>query len=324
MKLQHLALAGCTLALGLLACSFAGGSPSERAKATLPAAAEVTAAGPTETAAPVQAPTLIPTLAGMPPQSNAAEVRPPERRDELTRLSALLDFQLTGLHGAVLGQIIDYIVNTCETYVIYAVVEPAADLNFKPGSLLMIPFEAATINSGILDAEARTLALSLAPGNLTAAPVFPAPLTLYPIEWEASVRAYWRQVVRVGALHSECRAGNSTAANAVHKIGYARELLAAEIKDGNQNVLGTVREAILVPESGKLGFYVVELAGSGELVLLPLGKSNIPEAALQPGSTLELVLLADNNQLLQAPRLASLEEAASASTQNTARQYWGQ
>jgi hypothetical protein len=124
-------------------------------------------------------------------------------------------------------------------------------------------------------------------------------------------------------LHSECKAGGSDSANAVHKIAYATQLLGADLKDFNQNQLGTVLEAVLEPESGKLGFYVVELVDSQGLVLVPLGKTNIPEAALAPGQTIELVLLGESGQLFGAPRLGSVGEASNAQTQGTARQYWG-
>jgi hypothetical protein len=309
------------LALALLACQLGGASPG--------ASPEPTATGPTAataaaeaTAAPGEA-EPIPTVDGFPPQTNAAVIQPDDRREELTRLSTLLDFNLTGLHQSPLGVITDYVINTCETYIIYMLVEPAVGLDVEPGQRLVVPYEAVTINNGIVDAEAESVALHLAPGDLAGAPAFPDPLVLYPITWEDSVRGFWREQVRIGKLHSACQAGNSTPENAIYKIAYARQLLVAELKDGNQNLLGAVREAILEPSTGKLGFYVIELTGGG-LVLVPLARTNIPEFALEPGATIELVLLAENSQLAGAPRLSSLEEAASQAAQNTARGYWGQ
>lgn len=258
----------------------------------------------------------IPTLEGKPPQTNAAEIRPPERREELTRLTALLDYQVTGLEGSALGKVVEYIINTCETYIIYFLVEPTGELGVEPGHQLMIPFEAVTINSGILDAEHKTIALYLAPAQVAAAPAFANPLPLFPNTWEESVRAYWKNPVRIGKLSSECGTFG------IQKIAYSRQLLGAELKDFNQNVLGTVREAILEPESGKLGFYVVELKNDQSFVLVPLGKTNIPEEALEPGNTFALVLLTENATLLSAPRITSMDEATSAEAQNTARQYW--
>ncbi len=315
---------GLLLVLGL-ACQQTSASratpgadeTAEVAASEMPVASE----GPAATQAEAG---VIATVDGMPPQSSAATLQQPERRAELTRLSGLLDYQVTGFQGSALGQITDYIVNTCETYVIYMLVKPDAALNLPDESRLVIPYEAVTINSGILNAETKAIALSLAPGNLTAAPTVTDPLTLFPIEWEAGARDYWSKVVRVGKLASNCRAGNSSVENAIYKIAYARQLLVAELKDGNGVHLGTVVEAVLAPETGKLGFYVVELPDSQGMVLLPLGKSNIPKEALVPGSTIELVLLADNGQLAGAPRVASVEEANTDAAQNTARAYWGQ
>jgi hypothetical protein len=109
----------------------------------------------------------------------------------------------------------------------------------------------------------------------------------------------------------------------IQKIAYSRQLLSAELKDFNHNVLGVVREAILEPESGKLGFYVVELTDNQRLVMVPLGKTNIPEVALQPGGTFELVLLTKNEVLLNAPQIDSIDQATSAQMQKIAREYWG-
>jgi len=98
-------------------------------------------------------------------------------------------------------------------------------------------------------------------------------------------------------------------------------LLGAELKDYNHQLLGTVQEAVLEPESGKLGFYVVKLLDAS-LVMVPLSQTNIPKEALQPGSAIELVLLAETNMLLGAPRLDSVEQALNTQTQSEARKYW--
>ena len=318
------------LAFGLLACQVfgpaqeSGGRPPAEETLAAEASPEATTSPATEAAAsepPSATPALVVT--GKPPQTNAAALQPPERREELTVLSNLLAFRVTGLNGAEFGQIADYIVNTCETYIIYFVIDPAPDLGLAAGHRLVIPFEAVTINSGILKADEQAIGLYLAPEQLKPAPAFADPLPLFPRDWETSVRAYWQEVVRVSGLHSECKAGGSDSANAVYKIAYATQLLGADLKDFNQNQLGTVVEAILEPESGKLGFYVVELVDSQGLVLVPLGKTNIPEAALAPGQTIELVLLGESGQLFGAPRLGSVEEASNAQAQGTARQYWG-
>jgi ribosomal 30S subunit maturation factor RimM len=305
------------LTVALAACQSGEGSQDSATPATTAAAAATTPGA-------TQASGTVTPARQKPPQTNAAAIRPAERRDELTRLTNLLHFQVTTQDGQSLGKVADYIVNTCETYLIYMVMDPAPELDIASGQRLVIPFEAVTINSGALDAEAKAIVLDLAPEQLASAPAFPDRLPLFPLTWEDSVRSYWQQVVRVGPLHSECKAGGSDSANAVHKIAYATQLLGTTLKDGNQNVLGSVEEAILEPESGKLGYYVVDLQGGQGLVMVPLGKTNIPESALQPGATVELVLLAEANQLLGAPRMGSLEDAATNDAQGAARKYWGQ
>jgi sporulation protein YlmC with PRC-barrel domain len=303
------------LTLGLAACaSNAAGTPT----AAIPAATQTLAA-----AANTQDSTVGPAPTGLPPQSDAAEIRPPERRAELLRLSAWLDFQVNGPDGAKVGQVNDFIVNTCETYIIYTVMEPVPELGIADGHRLVFPFEAVTINSGALDVAAKAIVLPVVSAQLTAAPVFPDPLELFPTDWEEGVRGYWSPIVRLGKLSTACAAGGDTA-NPVHKIAYARDLLAAQIKDGNQQLLGTVQEITVEPETGKLRYYMVKLESDQGLVLVPLAKTNIPEAVLQPGIKPELVLLADASQLQGAPRLASLEEAATDNAQNSARGYWGE
>lgn len=306
------------LALVLTACA----TINRPALIAPPEANGVTAVAPdsSPSSSPVSA---VPAVkAKKPPQTNAAGIQPPERRQELTRLSSLLKFKVIGLDGAALGQVSNFIINTCETYIIYFTVAPDASLKVAAGSQLVIPFEVVTINSGVLDAAAQTISIYMTPAQVAASPVFTAPLVLLPYSpWEDPVRTYWKSVARVDILNSECKAGGSNSANAVHKIAYATQLIGAELKDGNHNLLGTVQDAVLEPESGKLGFYIVKLPDES-LVMVPLGQTNIPKEALEPGQTIELVLLAENNKLTDAPRIASVEQAMNAQTQSEARQYW--
>jgi sporulation protein YlmC with PRC-barrel domain len=246
-------------ALSLVACETA-----ERLQATSGSTSGISASPDSIATATTSASSPVPAFTGMPPQTNAAEIRPPERREELTQLSNLLQFKVTSLNGVELGTISDFIINTCETYIIYFKVDPAPELNVASGNQLVIPFEVVTINSGALDAEAKVIALYLMPEQVASAPVFADPLPLFPNTWEETVRDYWLQVARVSHLTSECKAGGSTSA------------------------------------------------------------TNIAEDDLKPENTIELILLTENNLLLGAPRITSVEEALSVQTQNVARQYWGQ
>jgi sporulation protein YlmC with PRC-barrel domain len=267
--------------------------------------------------------TSTPEVSGEPPQSQRAEIRPPEMRDQLTLLSNLLPLQVVDQAGVKLGTASNYIINTCETYMIYFSLSPNGDSNISKGNQVIIPFEAITINSGVLDAQNRLIQLYLTPGQISNAPTVPMGQNLLPTDWEAGVRDYWSKIFRLSNLTTECRvtaSGGGTVA--IHKIAYATDLLGAVLYDGLQNVLGTVQEAILEPESGKLGFFVVSLQGDQGLVLVPLRVVNIPTEALEPGSKISLVLLTENDILFNAPKIDSVEAATSAEVQNKARQYW--
>jgi sporulation protein YlmC with PRC-barrel domain len=262
-----------------------------------------------------------PTFGKKPPQSQAAGINPADQRQALTRLSQLIGFQVVDQDGVNVGKVTNFIVNTCETYIIYFVMKPAPDLNLAAGVQLVIPFEVITINSGVFDVPAKTIQLALSSPILAGAPAFPDSMQLLPNDWEAPVRAYWTQAAHLSHLSTGCNvAGGSVT---THKIAYATQLLGAELKDGNHNLLGVVQEAILEPESGKIGFFVVSLADKQGLVLVPLAKVNIPKEALQPEAQIELVLLTENKLLANAPRIKSVEEASNPAVQGAARQYWG-
>ena len=105
-------------------------------------------------------------------------------RTELTHLSNLIGYQVLDENGEKLGVASDYIVNTCETYIIYILMEPDASLEVAPGSRVVIPFEAVTINSGVLDAKNKTIQLRLVPEQFSNAPDLPAGQQLTPTDWE--------------------------------------------------------------------------------------------------------------------------------------------
>jgi sporulation protein YlmC with PRC-barrel domain len=261
----------------------------------------------------------------LPPQSRAAEIRPPELRQSLTLLSNLLGFQVQDRDGALLGTALDFVVNTCETYIIYIVLEPAASPPLPAVDRLAIPFEAVTANSGAIDAESRAIVLPLAADQLADAPAFTAPPELVPTGWESSLREYWKQRVRLGSLSTGCNvpaSSGGTGTITIHKVAYATRLFGAPLQDALKNHLGTVREAVLEPESGKLGFFVVELIDENGLVLVPLAAVNIPDWALERGQQTTLVLLTENNVLLNAPRIDALEQASDVQKQSEARGYW--
>ena len=294
-------------------------SSENKALATkLPTAVESATSKPTQAPAQPREKTT-PVAVGKPPQSQRAEIRPPEMRDQLTQLSTLLNFQVIDQDGLELGTASNYIINTCETYIIYFVLSPKAN----PGNQVIVPFEAVSINSGVFDAHDKSIQLYLTPDQISNAPTISQRQNLLPADWETNVRDYWSQIFRLSNLTTECRVTASDGSRvAVHKIAYATDLLSAELRDGLQKALGTVQEAILEPESGKLGFYIVGLRDDQGMALVPLSAVNIPQEALENGNKISLVLLTNNDILFNAPRIDTLKAATSLEVQNTARQYW--
>ena len=239
-------------------------------------------------------------------------------RTKLTHLSNLIGYQVLDENGDKLGIASDYIVNTCETYIIYILMEPVASLNVAPGSQVVIPFEAVTINSGVLDAQNDAIQLRLDPEQFSGAPTFPAGQQLTPTDWEGAVRAFWSKAVRIGKLATSCNVPGGP----VFKVAYATQLLGVELYDGQNNLLGTVQEAIIEPESGKVDFYIVKPAKGDGLVMVHLQAFNIPKEALLPGGTLTLLLLTDPQVFWDAPRITSVDEADDIELQSKMRQYW--
>jgi len=235
-----------------------------------------------------------------------------------THLSSLIGYRVLDINGSELGLASDYIVNTCETYLLYILMDPVIGLDGEPGSRVVIPYEALTVNSGLLDAQAGAIQLRLAPEQLAGAPVLPPGVQLTPTDWEAAVREFWSKAVRIGSLKTSCNVPGGP----VYKVAYLSQLLGAPLYDGRGELLATVQEAILAPESGKLGFYIVQPARGEGWVMMRLGATNIPKEALVPGAALSLELLTDPGKFWDAPRLTSLDQADSFAMQGKMLQYW--
>ena len=147
-------------------------------------------ADPVETQAPENG-NPDPVGQDKPPQSQAAGIQPNEMRTQLTHLSNLIGYQVLDENGDKLGVASDYIVNTCETYIIYILMDPEASLKVAHGNRVVIPFEAVTINSGVLDAQNKTIQLRLIPEQFSNAPTFPPGQQLTPTDWEGAARGFW-------------------------------------------------------------------------------------------------------------------------------------
>lgn len=317
------------LALGLTSCQLAGqflnnpAEPSNEASASRQDDFPPETVSMTEQAVPfkTQAPgkgNPDPNPGGKPLQSLAAEIRPMEMRTQLTHLSNLIGYKVLDANGEQLGIASDYIINTCETYIIYFLMEPAASLNMAPETRVVIPFEAVTINSGVLDAQNEAIQLRLLPEQFSGAPAFPAGQQLTPTDWEKAVKVFWSKMVRIGSLATSC----NVAGGPVYKVAYATQLLGIELYDGRNDLLGTVQDAILEPESGKLALFIVKPAEGDGYVLVHLRATNIPKEAFLPGAALSLVLTSDPQVFWEAPHISSLDEADDIELQNKMRQYW--
>jgi len=202
--------------------------------------------------------------------------------------------------------------------------DPDEAVSDQAGMRMMLPFEMVTINSGVLDAETNSIGMYLPFEPFPPAPIVPDTMNLTPTDWEPGVMEYWNHFVRLGVLTTECVVTDPVSGNPmpVYKTAYASELLGAALRDGIGNDLGTVLEAVLEPESGKLHFYVIELIDNQGLTLVPLGATNIPKEVLDSGAEISLELLTENEILLNAPRFDSLEEATSGGAIKAAFEYW--
>jgi sporulation protein YlmC with PRC-barrel domain len=154
---------------------------------------------------------------------------------ELTVLSNLIGFEIRDRNGVALGRIADFVVNTCETYLIYFLLERSE--NTEQADRVFVPYEAVTINSGILDAEAGAIVLYLTEAHLNGAPAYPVGMSLTSSGWEDEVRAFWSQYIRISNLTTEClvttSAGERVAVREPESIGEDRRshLVARKWKD---------------------------------------------------------------------------------------------
>jgi sporulation protein YlmC with PRC-barrel domain len=197
--------------------------------------------------------------------------------------------------------------------------DPDASLKVAHGNRVVIPFEAVTINSGVLDAKNKTIQLRLQKKQFSNAPAFPPGQQLTPTKWEDGTRGFWSKSVRIGKLATSCNVSGGP----VYKVIYATQLIGVELYDGQNKLLGAVQDAILEPESGNIGFYIVKPAEGDGLVMVRLRAINIPKEALEPGGTLTLVLLTEPKVFWEAPRISSVDEADDLALQSKMRQYWG-
>jgi sporulation protein YlmC with PRC-barrel domain len=311
-----------SLVMVLMACQMTQQIAKQITKQTPPGpTGTVTASPETITPTSQDAPTqpADPPIKKKPVQSQAAGIQPASMRTKLTHLANLIGYEVVDARGNKLGVASDYIVNTCETYIIYILMQPDASLHIASGNLVVIPFEAVTINSGVLNAQKKSIQLQLSPDQFSGAPTLTPLQQLTPTDWEGAVRDFWMKAVRVGVLKSSC----NTVGGPSYKVAYATQLLGVKLYDGNKVLLGEVQDAILEPESGQFSFYIVKPTKGSGLVMVPMGNTNIPKEALLPGATLTLVLLAQPDVFWGAPRITSAGQADDFNMLARMRGVWG-
>jgi sporulation protein YlmC with PRC-barrel domain len=133
-------------------------------------------------------------------------------------------------------------------------------------------------STGIINVNSRAIRLYLAASQADRAPDLAETRQLVPPYWEDRVRKFWSQSFWISNLSTGCRVSSPQGGNVVvHKIAYFNQLSGAELRDWLGNPLGTIKDAVLEPESGKISFFVVKMKGNGKLVLVPLRVVNIPE-----------------------------------------------
>jgi sporulation protein YlmC with PRC-barrel domain len=134
-----------------------------------------------------------------------AEILPATGRARVTRLSALIGFQVQDSNGNSLGTASDYILNMCEAHIVYLVLDADPALQLAGGDRLVIPYEVVTLGGGTIDTEAQAIVLNVDASQLSGAPAAAESPDLTATDWEADVRTFWNEQVTLSNLSTTCR-----------------------------------------------------------------------------------------------------------------------
>ena len=280
------------------------------------------------------------------------------------QLSRLFGLTVVNQNGEVLGSARDYIVNLCESHLLYIVVRPASSLGMASGESVLIPYEAVSVHGGWLNVDDREIMVDVDTAQLQGAPSFTsADLNLSTVDWENEVITFWSDSMPM-TLTSECSVeapdlsdqtqpagtpgatvqptgtitattpgvtstlaitGTDQGMTVVNKIAFASKILNFQVLDGNGTPLGDVEEVLVTPETGRLEFVAVRLDTS----LQPDGKLVlVPMRALNLSQSedqqLHLVLLVDTEILKNAPAISDIPDNIDESWSSDAFDYWSQ
>lgn len=247
------------------------------------------------------------------PGPRGANIIPETGRATATQLSELLNYRVADLNGETLGTVDDYVVNLCEAHIIYIVMEAHPSLETQ-ADLVVIPYEAVTLEEGVIDVDSQTIFLNFEASQLRGTTAYDDHPDLTITDWETDSRNFWSERMNLSNLTTECRvpAQSGEGRQAIVRIAYASEVQGAEVVNGLGENLGTVEEVILVPESGWMRFAAIQTGGllqPGQgLVAAPPGAINIYQDDETDRQDLVLVLLVEDEILENAPRVESLPE----------------
>jgi sporulation protein YlmC with PRC-barrel domain len=257
-----------------------------------------------------------------------AHVIPDTGRDSATLLSELLNFQVVDLNGRNLGVVDDFILNMCEAHIIYIVIEADSFLEVQ-GDLLVIPYEAVTLEGGVIDVDSQTIFVNFEISQLEASTAYQERIDLSTTDWETDTRNYWSNMMNLSNLTTECRvpAQDGEGRQAIVRIAHASDVLGAEVVNGIGEQVGAVEEVVVAPESGLMRVVAIQTGGllqAGQgLAAAPPGAVNIHKDDPGNQGDLVLVLLVEAEVLENAPRIDSLPQTGSA-WEGSFFNYWSQ
>ncbi len=230
----------------------------------------------------------VPNTGGTPaavPDTNGqllgAKVNPADARSQAVLLSNVMNYNVVDRNGHPIGKVSDYILNMCESNIIYMVIDADPSLNLQNGSMLVVPYQEFTLASGVIDVNNHNLVMNIDQSSFQGAPAFNQKPDLSNTSWESDVRDYWTNIVQLSALSTQCQvpqgpvsASQTTTPSGtaqatvqadntmVTKIAYASDVLGMQLLDGQGNPVGQVNEVYLVPESGRIRYLAIDKSGA--------------------------------------------------------------
>jgi sporulation protein YlmC with PRC-barrel domain len=257
-----------------------------------------------------------------------AQVIPANRGASFNYLTNWIGMRVADSTGKVVGVASDYILNLCESHVLYIILQPDPSLGIKNGSQVLIPLEIVTTAGGTLDAVQKAIFLPVRASEVANAPLVNAPVSLTDLSWEQGVQAYWGKFTRF-SLSTQCGsylpAGEGKPLT-TPKIGLASHVLKATFQNEKKQSLGKVIEAVIIPDSGFIRYLAIQLDPSIEngIVLAPTGAMTIKGTDVNQEGSLITLIVGNASTLQAAPQVSSLPNPADKTWEDQSFAYWSQ